>query len=169
MNYEEDMYIDETALDIEILEQATLALKYGRYWAECRERVTRAEENIKVVRSELIKLANQDPDKYLGDGIKPTGPNIEAFYRSHPDHKEAKEEWIEAQFELDMAEVAKNEISFTRKAALENLVRLHGQQYFAGPSTPHDLSELREERKNQLHHRIGQSLKRKPKRKQSND
>ena len=163
MNFEQDMHIDESALDMELLEQATLALKYGKYWAECKERLTRAEENIKVIRSELIRKANSDPDRYLGQDVKPTAPNIEAFYRNHPNHKEAKEEWIEAQYELNMAEVAKNEISFTRKTALENLVKLHGQGYIAGPQIPHNLSQLREERRNQLHHRIGQSLKRKPK------
>lgn len=162
MNFEDDMHIDESTLDIELLDQGTLALKYGRYWAQCKERLTRAEENIKVIRSELIRLANDDPNKHLGLDVKPTGPNIEAFYRNHPEHKQAKEEWIEAQYELDMAEVAKNEISFTRKAMLDGLVRLHGQGYIAGPITPHNLSELRKEKQIELHHRIGKTLKRKP-------
>jgi hypothetical protein len=43
--------------------------------------------------------------------------------------------------EFNLVDIAKNEISFTRKAALENLVQLHGQQYFAGPKMPRDLKE----------------------------
>ena len=35
-----------------------------------------------------------------------------------------------------------------RKDALENLVRLHGQQYFAGPKIPRDLPSEMEKRTN---------------------
>ena len=34
-----------------------------------------------------------------------------------------------------------------RKDALENLVRLHGQSYFAGPTAPHDAKFIQEARK----------------------
>jgi hypothetical protein len=143
IDYERDMRIDDSALDLEWEDQATLAMKYVKYYSKCRKRLTLAEEKIKVVRAELIKLANQNPDKFLGNGVKPTAPNVEAFYRMHPRHKAAKDEWIEAQFELNMAEGAKSEISFTRKSALENLVILHGQGYFAGPTMPRDLKAQR--------------------------
>lgn len=146
MNYENDMYIDENALEQEWLDQAELALKYGRHWAKCIKRLTLAEENVKLVRSELIKEAHENPEKYLGEGINPTGPVVEAYYRNHKLHKEAKQEIVEAQFKANVADIAKNEISFTRKAALENLVRLHGQEYFAGPSMPKNISEEREAR-----------------------
>jgi hypothetical protein len=139
MNYEDDIRIDETALDVEWLEQASLAMKYGRHYAECRRRLTLAEEKIKVLRSELIQEANDDPVKRCNKE-KPNAADIEAYYRNDKRHKAAKAEWVEAQFELDIAEVAKNEISFTRKAALEALVTLHGQQWFAGPKMPRDLS-----------------------------
>lgn len=148
MDYENDMYIDEEALDIEWLEQAALALKYGRYWAKCQQELIRCEEHIKLVRAELIKKAHTDAEKIfdLPDGKTPTGPMVEAYYRNHKRHKEAKEDWMEAQFEANVAEVAKFEISRTRKAALENLVRLHGQNYFAGPAMPRNLMEEREQR-----------------------
>jgi hypothetical protein len=61
-----------------------------------------------------------------------------------------------------MAEVAKNEFSFTRKAALENLVQLHGQNYFAGPKVPRNLSKERdekEERQKRVMTNISQSLR----------
>lgn len=143
MNYLKDIRIDETALDIEWLEQAELAIRYGRYWNECNEEYVRAEENIKVVRAELIAKANDDPDKYLGAGVKPTVANIESFYRNHKLHKEAKERWIKAMTAKNEAEIIKSEIAFTRKAALEALVQLHGQNYFAGPKIPRDLLTLR--------------------------
>jgi len=164
MDYEKDMKIDETALDVEWFEQAPLALRYGKYWARARRNLTIAEEKIKVVRAELIKLANLNPDKYLGKDVKPTGPNVEAFYRNHSRHKAAKDEWIEAQYNLNMIEVAKNEISFTRKAALENLVKLHGQGYFAGPKMPRNLTEEMQKRDKEVNKRIGSKLSHKMKR-----
>lgn len=163
MDYEQDIRIDETALDVEWLEQASLALKYGRHWAIRKRRLTEAEEKIKVIRAELIAEANADPVKCCKKD-KPNAADIEAYYRNHTRHKEAKDEWVKAQYELDMAEIAKNEISFTRKAALENLVRLHGQQYFAGPSIPRDLNWERAQRdkeQKETSEEIGKGLSRK--------
>jgi hypothetical protein len=145
-DYTADMQIDETALDVEWLEQPNLAMKYGKIYAKARKELTLAEENIKVIRAELIAKANDDPDTCLGAGVKPTGPNIEAYYRNHRKHKAAKDAWVEAQYNCNMAEIAKNEIGFTRKAALEALVTLHGQQYFAGPVFPRNLTKERQER-----------------------
>lgn len=163
MDYEKDLEIDENALDIEWLEQASLAMKWAKNYAVCRKRLTEAEEKIKVVRAELIKKANRNPDKYLGEGVKPTAPVVESYYRLHSKHVAAKEEWVDAQFELNIAEAAKNEISFTRKAALESLVVLHGQQYFAGPKMPRDLSnevQKRKERQKTVDKGISKKMKR---------
>ena len=140
MDYAKDMRIDESALDVEWKFQAELALRYGKHFAACKKYLSEAEEEIKVIRSELVRDANEDPDACLGQGVKPTGPIVEAYYRNHQDHKDAKQEVINLQYELDMAEIAKNEVSFTRKAALEALVTLHGQNYFAGPKIPRNIS-----------------------------
>jgi len=148
MNYEEDMRIDETALDVEWLEQAPLSIKYGKHFAECKRRVSEAEEEIKVIRSELIKKANGNPERYCGKE-KPNAADIEAYYRNHKDHKDAKQELIDLEYERDMAEIAKNEVSFTRKAALENLVDLYIAQYFAGPKLPRDIASAARERRDQ--------------------
>lgn len=146
LNYEKDMYIDESQLEQEWLNQAALAIKYGKYFAECKKVVTLAEEKVKLVRSELTSKIIADPRKYvknLDPGKSPTGPVIEATYRNHKKHIKAKEAWAKAMYELDLAEIAYKEISFTRKTALENLVKLHGQNYFAGPKVPRDISAER--------------------------
>lgn len=161
MNYEQDIIIDESALDVEWVNQARLAVKYGRHWAECRQELTLAEENIKLVRSELIKEANENPEQCLGKGVKPTAPVVEAYYRNHKRHKAAKQDWVEAQFEANVAEIAYKEISYTRKAALENLVKLHGQQYFAGPSVPRNLTEEVELKNTRSNRSVASKLKRK--------
>lgn len=140
MRYEEDVRIDQDALDVEWLNQPSLALRYGKHWAGCVEDLARAEEELKITVADLTDMVNQEPTKYLGEGVKATVGNIESFIIRHDDYKAAKEEVIKRQYEANVAAIAKNEIGNSRKAALENLVRLHGQQYFAGPSVPRDLT-----------------------------
>lgn len=142
LNYKEDVRINESALDLEWLDQPELAVKYGKEWADAKKKVAILDEKIKVLRSKLIREAWDDPQGSLG---QPKGSiqTVEAFYRDNKKHKKLKQEWIEAQYELDLIEVAKNEISFTRKAALENMVKLYASDYFAGPNVPRDLSKLR--------------------------
>lgn len=147
INYEKDIIIDETALDVEWLEQASLAIKYAKHYLKCKDIVAKAEVNLKTVKNELIATAYQDPNTCLGKGVKPTAITLEMFWSIHPDYIEAHEELLEAQHECDLAEIIKNEISFTRKAALENLVTLHGQNYFAGPTVPRNLHEQVEQRR----------------------
>jgi hypothetical protein len=159
MNYERDMKIDETSLDVEWLEQANLALRYGKHWAVCNKRVLELDERIKVIRAELVAEANSDPERCCNKE-KPNAADIEAYYRNHRRHKRAKEEWVQAQFELDIATVAKNEISFTRKAALEQLVALFLGNYFAGPKVPRNLTEQREVFQKKINAKIASSLKR---------
>ena len=147
MSYERDMSIDVTSLDVEWVEQAELAMKYGRLWADAQDECSKAEEFVKYTRSRLIIKATKDPEGVLGKGIKSTEIQLEAYYRTHKDYIAAKDDWLEKLNVVNTLAVAKNEISFTRKSALENLVTLHGQNYFAGPSVPRNLKEKMEQRK----------------------
>lgn len=140
MDYEKDVKIDESALDVEWLNQPALALQYGVYYAKCFKKLQEAEEHIKLVRAQLIAKVNDDPEYHLGKGVKATVANVEQYYLQHEDHVEAKKDVIQAQYELNIADAAKWQISNARKDALENLVKLHGQNYFAGPNIPRDLS-----------------------------
>lgn len=49
-------------------------------------------------------------------------------------------DYINAKYDVDMCQAACWAFQ-ERKAALENLVKLHGQNYFAGPSIPRDLNK----------------------------
>ena len=169
LNYEIDVQIDESALDVECLRQADLASKYRKYWVSCSSKVLKTEEYVKLVRSELIMKLMADPVSNLKEGVKPTGPVIEAFYRTHKRHIKAKEEWMEAKNNLDVADIAIKEICITRKNQLANLIELHGQHYFAGPSVPRDLSfetarkEKRKEDQKESNKGIARKMKRKKK------
>jgi hypothetical protein len=164
MDYDIDKIIDENALDLEWLQQAELGIKYGEYWAKCQAEVDRAEEKVKVVRSEIVAEAWDDPEGTMGVA-KATAQNVEAYYRTHKDHQEAKEELIQAKLDLNMAEVAKKEISITRKDALKGLVELLKVNYFESPLDPRDLSHEAEKKRLEKDHnaRIGSKMKKRKK------
>ena len=140
LNYERDTTLDHQALDVEWLRQADLGRRYGKMLAHLRRVERRAHERVKTVRSDLIHEANTNPKEVTGKS-KPNAQDIEAYYRRHKDYKAAKEAWIEAQYEADYADIARWEVAVTRKAALENLVVLHGQGFFAGPRVPRNLDQ----------------------------
>lgn len=148
LNYEADVKIEESALDVEWLQQPALALKYGQHAAFMRKQANLAEQRVKVVAAELTRAAANDSLNLTGKE-KPTVGEIDAFVRTHPDHQRLKQAWIDADYEATYAETAHKEISFTRKQSLENLVILHGQNYFAGPSIPRDLSHEWQKRERQ--------------------
>lgn len=141
LDYERDLEIDPNALDIAALEQANLAMKYGKANAHYERVVKKADEKIKITRARLIRECNEDPEGCLGKGNKATAVNVEAYYREHPDHIQAKEEWIEAVHASSLAKAAVDAVSFQRKKMIEILAQLIQIEYFSGPSVPRDLNQ----------------------------
>lgn len=161
IDYVEDMKIDPDFLDAEFLRHPELAMKYGMLSAQANKEAKEAEERVKTLRSELVKNANEDPERYLGKGIKATAPVVEAFYRNDEDYKEAKQEWIDAVYNADLLSQATYAIQ-ARKTVLENLVRLVGLEYNSTPLEPRDLPEMAEQleqmKKKQTQNRIKNRL-----------
>ena len=159
MNYEKDIRIDESALDVEWLGQASLMLKYSRILAMSRKRADHAKINADVIKAELDKKIRAVPENY--DLSKITEVAISNIILTSEEYKEAQTEIIEALYEVNMAQSAVRAIE-QRKDALENLVKLYGQQYFAGPKIPRDISKEWEarEKQNQSNTQVGTALRR---------
>jgi hypothetical protein len=144
MNYEREIEIDESSLDIEWLNQPMLFMKYSQHSAQMRRKVDEAKQNLDVVKAEVDRDIRENPDKY--DISKITEGSVSSAILVSANYKKAFKEYLDAKYEADMAQAAV--IAFDqRKTALENMVRLHGQQYFAGPKVPRDLTTLRAQRK----------------------
>lgn len=165
LDFTKDMRIDETALDVEwLVTQGELARRYNTNYAKVCKQYNIAWEDVKTVRSELIKRANKDP---MGCCMKtkPNKEDLESYYRTHKKYKIAKTRMIDVEYEKNMAEMAKNEINFTRKAALENAVILHGLNYFAGPKVPRNIHKESSKRRKELNEanqeKISKSMNRK--------
>lgn len=144
MNYETDIIIDESALDVEWLDQPKLMLKYSKYLAECEKQRDLLKEEMDLIKSELDLKIRENPDKF---GIsKVTEGAVNSAITKDKGFQKVNQEYLEARYELNVAKGAVNAFE-QRKNALENLVRLHGQQYFAGPKEPRDIKKERQERK----------------------
>jgi len=161
MNYEQDIRIDETALDVEWLEQPRLMMKYARHAADCRMNLDLAKERVDFVKAELDKHIRENPKYYKMEKV--TESAIQNIIITQEKYMDAEEKLIHARYDLDIANAAVRALD-ARKEALENLVRLYGLQYFAGPRVLRDLRtevENREKRQANANIAVG-SMRRKP-------
>lgn len=127
LNYEQDLRIDEMSLDVEWLEHASKFFQYASALAEARKAKDLAKQNLLVARTDLrARLA--------AAGEKATEGSIEERSAALPEYAEHLRACA-VEDKLDAAVRAMN----VRKEALENLVKLLGMQYFAGPKEPRDL------------------------------
>lgn len=155
MSYDDDIVIDETALDVEWLEQPRMMLKYAKLVAKAQYDLDLAKEERDSVKARLDKRIREDPE---GHGVVAgsrgvTEGSIAAAVQVHPEYDKVNQAYMSSVYEHNVASGVVRAFD-QRKSALENLVRLHGQQYFAGPSVPRDLSEERKRRDSDANGRV---------------
>ena len=157
MNYETDIVIDESALDVEWLEQPRLFLHYCRNEHEKRREMDYAKERVDVVKAGLDRKIRANPDHY--DIARISEMAIENAIKMEDEFQEINKKFIETKYEYGMSIAAVRAFD-QRKTALENLARLHGQQYFAGPRIPRDLTEERQKRQQSSDQKVGKAMRR---------
>lgn len=155
MEYERDIQIDESSLDVEWLNQPRLMASYCEVAAEAHRKMDIAKERIDFVKAQLNQQIRSDPE---GFGVVPgtrgiTEGSIEAAVLLQEEYQDASRSHIDARYEYEVATGVVRAFDH-RKTALENLVRLHGQAYFAGPSVPRDLPAERERRDRDIQGRV---------------
>jgi len=156
LNYEQDVNIDETALDLEWKMQPMLMMKYCVHMAHVKKALDLAIEKLDVLKAKLDKEIRLNPEKY---GLaKVTETALENTILLQPEYEEANKEYIEAKYEYEIAQAAVRAMD-QKKSALENLVKLLGMSYFAGPTTPRDLSKEWELRQAQRQREINSMIK----------
>lgn len=145
-NYEKDVTIDPDALDVEWLGQPGLIFKYSKKSAEAQQELSNAKEALELCKALLDKKIRTNPEKY---GIEKITETVVAnTIISQDDFKEVNQVYQEVQFEVNILRGVMDALN-NKKSALENLVKLHGQNYFAGPSVPRDLTKEWEQREKQ--------------------
>jgi len=136
--FKEDLAIDPNALDVEWLDQPKKFFDVAEQAAEARRGVDRAKLALEVTEAELDNDIRTNPLKY---GIaKITEPALKAAMRMTDKYQKAQTALADAQYEKAMLDSA-TQAWDQRKRAIENLVSLHGQSYYASPSAPRDLAK----------------------------
>ena len=143
MNYEVDIKLDDTALDVEWLEQPALMMKYSRHCAQMEFEYDKAKEALDLTKAELDFDIRSSPSHY--DINKITESVVFNTIMMSKRFNEANDTMLKAKFEFNIAKNALKAFE-QRKEALENMVRLHGQNYFAGPKIPRDLTWERKQK-----------------------
>jgi len=137
LDYENDINIDPSSLDIEWVRQAELMHKYASHAADTKRDMDDAKECLDTGKAKIEMLIRNVPDQY---GLaKVTEGAIQSTILLQEDYQELAKVYGEAKYENDIALAAVRAID-QKKTALENLVKLLGQSYFAGPQAPRDLS-----------------------------
>ena len=155
-SYEEEMGIDCSALDVEWLEQPRLMMKYGRQLADARRAQDDAKEFLDYTKAKLDNEIRQDPDSY---GLaKATETAVAGAILLQDEYREASSALIQAKYDTELLSTAVRAVD-SRKTALENLVRLHGMSYFAGPAVPRDLAAEREKHTEKLNQDANQRVR----------
>ena len=135
-SYQQDIEIDPDALDIQWTKQAQTFFKYAELAAKARNKVDRLKESLEVLDANLGLQIRKAPLNY---GLeKVTEGALQSCILLNPQHANASKELADAQYELEILAAAVRALD-QKKAALENLVRLQGQNYFAAPSVPRDI------------------------------
>jgi len=157
MSYEDDMYIADDELDLEFLGQPALMAKYSRELAEARRDRDLAKEALDLKKAEIDLDIRDNPGNYHLEKV--TVAAVEACILMEEDYQIAQKTVHDANFEVNVLQGVVSAIEH-RKSALEHLVKLYGQNYFAGPAVPHDLSEIRKVKTEEMSHSVGSKMKR---------
>jgi hypothetical protein len=146
MDYNKDIKIDETLLDLECTDQPELMMRYSQHCAQMEKEKDEAKEDMEFTKADLDRDIRSNPEKYKLEKI--TDKVAESTVLLQDRYIKASEKYIQAKYEWMVAKGAVEAIS-ARKDMLEALIKLYLGQYFAGPKVPHNLTEFREIRRKQ--------------------
>lgn len=120
--------IDAYRLDDEWLEQPKHFLKWCERLAEKRLQLDQVKSKLDIVKAELDSEIRENPGEF--DLPKVTESAVANTVVTQPEYRKAVENLNKARYEQNLAQAAVDALE-QRKKALENLVSLHGMQYFA--------------------------------------
>ncbi len=123
--------IHENDLTGDCVKHPKMSFYYGKALAAAERKLSTLKNNLKVLCAQIVMAIQQDPK---GWGIeKVTEKTMDAATETHPEVAALKGQIIEAEEEVKILQGFVYAI-VDRKAMIENLVKLHGQQYWSKPT-----------------------------------
>jgi len=123
--------IDLNRLDEEWIGQPKTFFKYAAELADARKELEEAKAELDVLKATIDKNIRDDSDAFGLPG-KTTETLISNTILLQPLYQNAMKDYREKKHRVDMVQAAVSALDH-RKSALERLVSLHGQNYFATP------------------------------------
>lgn len=123
--------IDINSLDKEWVDQPSTFFRYARKLADARMDYEEAKAELDITRAELDKAIRDDPDGY--GCTKLTETSIENCILTQGQYQKARSHLSNCKHRVDVLQAYVTAFDH-RKSALERLVQLHGQSYFATPN-----------------------------------
>jgi len=152
MDFETDLRINKFRLDEEWLAQPGLFMRYAQKQAEASKELDAEKHSLEVTKAQVDRAIRMDPEEYNIDG-KVTERQVEAVVLQDSDYQSAMEIYNDAKYNLGLLTSAVRAFD-QRKSALENLVRLHGQSYFAEPRSPKGGEDIGDDAREQASHEV---------------
>lgn len=124
--------IDKTRLDEELMNQPKMFFKYASELAKAQKKESEARTAREVVKAEVDLKVRKNLKKYNIHEVKLTEAVIFGVVFKQSAFKKAQKKRLRAKYKTDIIQAAVTALNH-RKSALEKLVNLHGQNYFATP------------------------------------
>ncbi len=133
---EKDKQIDPNKLDLECVKQAERFLFYAQKAVQANAETFDAKRRMETTQARLELECRKTPENF--GLVKVTESAIDAAVKCASRFIDAQDEYRDA-YEIEKMLGIAVSVMEMKKRMLENLITLHGQQYFAGPSVPRDL------------------------------
>ncbi len=129
--------IDHNALDIEWIEHPKVFMEVSMELVEEKKKLKKLQMRKDIREADAMKEIKADPEKF-GLKAKPTIPEFKSAVDIHEAVLNARQKINDQEYEVNMLAACVSALEH-KKRALESLVTLHGQQYFASPTEPRDV------------------------------
>lgn len=138
-----DFTPDRDNLDDEWVRQPELYHSYAVQLADARKVQDERKNKLEVIQAELDSEIRQNPEEF-GLESRVTEGSIKATIIQHSRYTKALQRLLDAKHSVDILQAAVVALDHKKKA-LENLVYLHGQDYFSSPKARGEDREKMEE------------------------
>ena len=134
--------VDQSRLDEEWVRQPAVYYDYATRLADARLTLEEAKTDLEVIRADYDIDIRGNPETY--DLEKTTEKLIESVIAQQDEYQKALRNAQKAKHEVDLLQAATQALDH-KKQALQSLVNLHGQNYFATPKAEGAGQEVAEE------------------------
>jgi hypothetical protein len=164
--FRQDRTIDPGQLDVECVRQADAFFDWSELAVKARGKADRLKLRLETTQAALELECREKPENF---GLKKvTEAAVKAAVLCSERYLESSNEYFDAKEESALLDAAVKAMD-QKESMLKELIKLHGQQYFAGPSVPRDLvsnwRDIQAKREERVNSRQAERVRRKKKRK----